>query len=300
MAYTDFQSTLKERIAYAEQVVSSYLPEVKGEQSIVMEAMRYSVLAGGKRLRPVLIHAFYELFGGAEKADEPFMAAMEYIHTYSLIHDDLPAMDNDDYRRGRLTCHKVYGEDMAILAGDALLNYAYEVAGTAAASGGERQCRALLMLASKAGIYGMVGGQTVDVANDGKPITADQLMMIYENKTGALIEAAMMTGAILGGADEAALRQIECIASCVGLAFQIQDDILDVTGTMEELGKPIGSDAKNAKTTYVTLYGLDAASRKVRELSDEAVRLLETLAEDCSGDPRFIRELILWLISRRS
>ena len=243
------------------------------------EAMNYSMTAGGKRLRPILIRETYELFGGEGMLCEPFMAAMEMIHTHSLIHDDLPALDNDDYRRGRLTTHKVYGEAMGVLSGVALLNRAYETMLTAFAltEDKERVISAMKIMADKTGINGMLGGQSVDVENDGKPLTREMLDYIYKNKTSALIEASMMTGAVLAGASEAEIKVVEQAAEDIGLAFQIQDDILDVTSTQEELGKPIHSDEKNNKVTYVSLMGADAAAGKVKELSDHAVDLLNGL-----------------------
>ena len=231
--------------------------------------MNTTVKAGGKRLRPMLINETYQMFGGKEDIVKPFMAAIEMIHTYSLIHDDLPALDNDDYRRGQKTCHIVYGEDMAILAGDALLNYAYEVATKAFDLAEKDQImnvvEAIKILASKPGIYGMIGGQVIDVKETGHAVSKDVLDTIYELKTGALIECAMMIGAILGGASDAEIQSVEKIAHYVGVAFQIQDDILDVTSTEEVLGKPIHSDEKNQKTTYVTLLGIEQAQKKVEE-----------------------------------
>ena len=262
-----------------------------------MEAMEYSLMAGGKRLRPMPMKETYRLFGGGEVLIEPFMAAIEMIHTYSLVHDDLPAMDNDDYRRGRKTTHVVYGEDMGILAGDALLNYAFETAGKAfdmAPDEALRIGRALQILAGKAGIYGMIGGQVVDVKSTGSAVSGEVLDFIYKLKTGALIESSMMIGAVLAGADEAQVKTVEEIAGMVGLAFQIQDDILDVTSTAEVLGKPIHSDEKNEKTTYVTWKGLDEAKALVEQISMEAVQKLKSL------DPPdlYLAELLESLIHR--
>ena len=245
-----------------------------------MEAMEYSLMAGGKRLRPMLMWETYRMFSGTSEAIYPFMAAMEMIHTYSLVHDDLPAMDNDEYRRGRKTTHVVYGEDMGILAGDALLNYAFETAVSAFSIEGvdaENIGQALQVLAKKAGIYGMIGGQVVDVKCTGQSISGDTLDFIYRLKTGALIESSMMIGAILAGASKDEIKSVETIAQKVGLAFQIQDDILDVTSTAEVLGKPIHSDEKNEKTTYVTWKGIEAAKAEVKQLSEEAVKELKRL-----------------------
>ena len=261
------------------------------------QAMNYSMLAGGKRLRPLLMEETYRLFGGEEKVIEPFMVGMEMIHTHSLIHDDLPAIDNDDYRRGRLTTHKVYGEAMGVLSGAALLNYAYEVMLQAFAltKESERVVKALTLMANKTGIYGMLGGQSVDVENDGKPLTKEMLDYIYRNKTSALIEASMMTGAILAGAGEQEVEIIGEAAGKIGLAFQIQDDILDVTSTEEELGKPVHSDEKNNKVTYVSLFGIQEASGQVKRLSEEAVSLIRGLYQK----NEFLCTLIQELVSRR-
>ena len=261
----NFKEELKRRTEEAEHVIREYLPEESGFAKTMAEAMNYSMTAGGKRLRPILIRETYELFGGKDKLCEPFMAAMEMIHTHSLIHDDLPALDNDDYRRGRLTTHKVYGEAMGVLSGVALLNRAYEVMLSAfdLTEDKDRVIAAMRIIADKTGINGMLGGQSVDVENDGKPLEHKMLDYIYKNKTSALIEASMMTGAVLAGASEKELKVVEQAAENIGLAFQIQDDILDVTSTQEELGKPIHSDEKNNKVTYVSLMGAPAAAGKV-------------------------------------
>ena len=261
------------------------------------EAMNYSMTAGGKRLRPILIRETYQLLGGEGELCEPFMAAMEMIHTHSLVHDDLPALDNDDYRRGRLTTHKVYGEAMGVLSGVALLNRAYEVMLKAfdLTEDKERVISAMKIMADKTGINGMLGGQSVDVENDGKPLKREMLDYIYKNKTSALIEASMMTGAVLAGASEEAVRIVEQAAEDIGLAFQIQDDILDVTSTQEELGKPIHSDEKNNKVTYVSLMGIQAAAGRVKELSDHAVDLLNSL----DRENEFLDLLVESLVSRR-
>ena len=246
----NFKEECRKRTEKIEEVLQNYLPKQEGHQRIIEEAMEYSLMAGGKRLRPMLMKETFDLFGGTGTVIEPFMAAIEMIHTYSLVHDDLPAMDNDDYRRGRKTTHVVYGEDMGILAGDALLNYAFETACTAFETEPQKAAligKALQILAGKAGIYGMIGGQVVDVKSAGHKISGELLMFIYKLKTGALIESSVMIGAILGGASEEDVRKMEEIASKVGLAFQIQDDILDVTSTTEILGKPVHSDEKMKK-----------------------------------------------------
>ena len=293
----NFNEELKKRTEEAERVIRKYLPEESGFAKTMAEAMNYSMTAGGKRLRPILIRETYRLFGGEGVLCEPFMAAMEMIHTHSLIHDDLPALDNDDYRRGRLTTHKVYGEAMGVLSGVALLNRAYEVMISAfdLTEDKERVIAAMRIMADKTGINGMLGGQSVDVENDGKPLEREMLDYIYKNKTSALIEASMMTGAVLAGASEEELEVVEQAAENIGLAFQIQDDILDVTSTQEELGKPIHSDEKNNKVTYVTLFGIEEASRQVKELSEDAVSLLKGL----NKNNEFLYLLVEKLINRR-
>lgn len=293
----NFQDKLKEKTGRAEEIIRKYLPDEEGFAVNMAQAMNYSMLAGGKRLRPLLMEETYRLFGGEEKVIEPFMVGMEMIHTHSLIHDDLPAIDNDDYRRGRLTTHKVYGEAMGVLSGAALLNYAYEVMLQAFAltEEKERVIKALTLMANKTGIYGMLGGQSVDVENDGKPLTKEMLDYIYRNKTSALIEASMMTGAILAGAEEKEVEIIGEAAGKIGLAFQIQDDILDVTSTEEELGKPVHSDEKNNKVTYVSLFGIQEASEQVKRLSEEAVSLIRGLYQK----NEFLCTLIQELVSRR-
>ena len=250
----NFKERFSQAVKETETVVYSYLPEETGHQKTIFEAMNYSVKAGGKRLRPLLMREVYRLFGGNGPEIEPFMAAMEMIHTSSLIHDDLPCMDNDEYRRGKLTTWKAYGYDMAVLAGDALMIYAFETASKAFSMGADpaKAGRAIGILAEKTGIYGMIGGQTVDVELTGKAVPREKLDFIYRLKTGALLEASMMIGAVLAGATVEEIKEVETMASEVGLAFQIQDDILDVTSTQEELGKPVLSDEKNEKTTYVT------------------------------------------------
>lgn len=293
----DFKVQMEQKVRKIEEILQEYLPRQRGYQSIIMEAMGYSLLAGGKRLRPMLMMETFHLYNGSSKALRPFMAAIEMIHTYSLVHDDLPAMDNDDYRRGRKTTHVVYGEDMGILAGDALLNYAFETAFKAFVTDPENSLltgRALTVLGEKAGIYGMIGGQVIDVKETGHSVSKELLDTIYKLKTSALIEASMMIGAILGGVSEEEVKKVEKIAEYVGKAFQIQDDILDVESTEEVLGKPIHSDEKNDKTTYVTLLGLEEAKKEVERLSDEAIRLLHQL----SGENEYLERLLLWLVHR--
>ena len=299
----NFNEELRDRVRYAEEVVikQAVLPE-EGYQKTVLSAMNYSLLSGGKRLRPVMMKESCVLFGENHPCLEAFMAALEMIHTYSLVHDDLPAMDNDEYRRGKKTTHVVYGEDMAILTGDALLNMAYEIAVQSMDKCTDdplllsRAVRAFNILTKKSGIYGMVGGQVYDVEAEDKNIhlSEDSLLFIFRLKTGALIQAALMIGAVLGGADDAGVDTMEQVGEAVGIAFPIQDDILDVTGNPKVLGKPVGSDAKNHKTTYVTLKGINEAAKDVEGYSDRAIDLLKTL------DKRneFLEELIRFLINR--
>ena len=294
----NIEQEITNRAASIEERIHTYMPTEPGLQQTVIDAMDYSVFAGGKRLRPMLMEASYRMFGGTEDTVEPFMAAIEMIHTYSLVHDDLPAMDNDEYRRGKKTTHAKYGEAMAILAGDALLNRAYETVAQAMLAHPEdsRLMRAFAILAEKAGIYGMVGGQTVDVESEkkGQEIGREKLDFIYRLKTGALLEASLVIGAVLAGASEEEAGRMEQAGTKLGLAFQIKDDILDVTSTMEVLGKPIGSDTRNEKSTYVTFEGLEQAQKDVKALSEEAVSILDGF----SGEHDFLRELFLYLIGR--
>lgn len=296
---SQFMEELQKKAEHINNVLEKFLPAEEGQQRIIFEAMNYSVRAGGKRLRPMLMEETYHMFGGSSAVIEPFMAAIEMIHTYSLVHDDLPAMDNDEYRRGKKTTHAVYGEAMGILAGDALLNMAYETASKAFGMevADARVARAFAVLAKKAGVYGMVGGQVVDVESeksDDCPITREKLDFIYRLKTGALIESSMMIGAILAGASSDEISRVEQIAAKLGLAFQIQDDVLDVTSSLEVLGKPIGSDEKNNKATYVTFEGLDKAVSDVERISKEAEKLLD----DLGYDDAFLKELFEYLIHR--
>lgn len=296
----NFKETLEEKTKRANDILLKYLPEEKGFQSKVLEAMNYSALAGGKRLRPILMEESFILFGGSGVLVEPFMAALEMIHNYSLVHDDLPAMDNDKYRRGRKTTWNVYGDGMAVLAGDGLLNLAFETASTAfdLAADSEtlkRTASAIQILGKKSGIYGMIGGQAADIeAESGRQVTEELLLFIHENKTAALIQAAMMIGAILAGADQKAVLAMEKAAYNVGIAFQIQDDILDVTSTLEVLGKPVGSDEKNHKLTYVTLHGIEESREEVKKLSGEALSILRSFERK----NEFFEELVDSLITR--
>ncbi len=294
----DFKEEMAARIGQVQAIIEKYLPKEEGRQKTVIEAMNYSVQAGGKRLRPLLMHETYRMFGGRSEVIEPFMAAIEMIHTYSLVHDDLPAMDNDEYRRGKKTTHAQYGEAMGILAGDGLLNYAFETAAKAfeLEPGNVQVGKALSVLAAKAGIHGMLGGQCVDVESEGKPVTEETLTFIYHLKTGALLESSMMIGAILAGATLSEQKQVEQAAGELGLAFQIQDDILDVVSTTEKLGKPVGSDEKNHKTTWVTLFGVERARQDVERLSGHSVALMDALVVK----NEFLTRLMLDLIHRKS
>ena len=305
METQEFNDLLRKKTEELDLIIQGFLPAEQGWQKTVIRAMNYSVQAGGKRLRPMLMFETYRMFGGKGTEIEPFLAAIEMIHTYSLIHDDLPAMDNDEYRRGRETTWKVYGEAMAILAGDGLLNLAFETALTAFdrvdktnPEALRRVAEALAVLAQKAGIEGMIGGQTVDIEAETQPepVTEAQLTFIHERKTGALIVASMKVGAILAGASKEQLRALERCAEDIGMAFQIQDDILDVVGDSKELGKPVGSDEENHKQTYVTLYGLEEAKRLVETLSEEAV---EVYLKSIEGEHEFLEQLILILAGRR-
>lgn len=296
----ELQKEIDVRLKEIEEIIDGFLPEEKGYNATVIKAMNYSIKSGGKRIRPMLMQETFKLFGGTTFAIEYFMAAIEMIHTYSLVHDDLPCMDNDEYRRGRKTTHAVFGEAMATLAGDALLNYAAETALGAFDSDCDKYLvgKAVRILFNKSGIYGMIGGQTADVESEGMSpdeVTDNLLTYIHKNKTAALIEASMMVGGVLAGADNIQINTLEKIAGNVGMAFQIQDDILDVTGSFEELGKPIGSDEKNQKVTYVSLHGIDKAKADVEALSKEATVLLHTL----QGDNPFLEELLLSMVNRR-
>ena len=295
----DIRAEIQTRVDEIEQIIKRYLPAEEGYQKTIMEAMNYSILAGGKRLRPMLMSETYRLFGGKSKVIEPFMAAMEMIHTYSLVHDDLPAMDNDEYRRGKKTTWVAYGEAMAILTGDALLNSAYETALSAAEQPGAdplRVLRACRIFAHKAGIYGMIGGQVVDVEAEKEEhiLSEEELTFVYECKTSALIEASLMMGAVMAGAGEEEIKTMELVGHQVGIAFQIQDDILDLTSTLEVLGKPIGSDEKNHKQTYVHIHGMEQAKADVERMSSEALSLLQSK----HVRNEFLEKLVSWLITR--
>lgn len=303
----NFDAELAARTAYCEEVIGKFLPKENENTETcrfagtVIEAMNYSVLAGGKRLRPMFIAETCAMYGGRKELAEPFMAALEMIHTYSLVHDDLPSMDNDEYRRGRKTTHAVYGEGMAVLAGDALLNYAFETALKAfRAAQNESEyaavARSMEILSANAGIYGMVGGQCADIMAEDHPEKVDEEMLLYihRNKTARMIQSGLLIGAVLAGAPEEDVESLGKIAENVGIAFQVRDDILDVTGSLEELGKMIGSDEKDGKVTYVTLKGLEESAQVVRSLSEEAITAFDHLSKDNA----FLRALILQMIDR--
>ena len=302
----NFEEQLREKTEEIEALLKGYLPAEEGYAKRVKEAMNYSVLAGGKRLRPMLMLESFRLFGGEGELVKPFMAAIEFIHTYSLVHDDLPCMDDDEYRRGRKTTHAVYGEGMAVLAGDALLNWAFETMGEAfrlaEAEGGDallRASRAYRVLATKAGIGGMIGGQCADTQAEDYPpekVTQELLYYIHENKTAALFQASLMAGAVLAGADERQTGLMEEIGRKIGIAFQIQDDILDLTSSLEVLGKQTGSDLKNHKVTYVSLNGMEVSEKEVRRLSEEALSALSNVTEQRNA---FLEELVENLITRK-
>lgn len=294
----NFHDELTAKVEAVNKLLEEKLSVNTGLSEYLMDAMRYSVLAPGKRLRPIMMMESMKLFSEITEDLYSFMAAIEFIHSYSLVHDDMPCIDNDEYRRDRKTTHAVYGETTALLTGDGLLNFAYETAADSFTKSAhpDRCAKALKVLAKKAGIFGMVGGQAVDVycEKTKNPLTKDKLLYIHENKTAALIEASLMIGAILGGANESEIKLMEEAGSAIGIAFQIRDDILDVEGTFEELGKPIGSDEENNKDTYVTLFGLDEAKRDVAEYSDKAIKILDSFEKK---NP-FLKELVESLVLR--
>ena len=257
-------------------VLNSPIPEYKR----LYEAMNYSLLQGGKRIRPILTKAVLDAMKVDASLYKEFLCALECIHTYSLIHDDLPAMDNDDYRRGNLTNHKVYGDGMAILAGDGLLTYAFQLCSENTTASAEQKIKAIQCLATAAGPEGMVGGQAFDLLSEGKHIPLEELKILHSGKTGALFNAAIELGLILSNADQAKYAAYMTYANCLGLLFQITDDILDVTGTIEELGKTPGSDIRQDKSTYVSLLGLDEARNEAHAVAQKAHAALATIEDD--------------------
>ena len=286
------------QIERIEHSVMSYLPEKDGLTDTVTDSMKYSLTAGGKRVRPVLVLEFARLCGGSEECAMPFACAVEMIHTYSLIHDDLPCMDDDDMRRGKPTNHKVFGEAAAVLGGDALLTLAFETALSERAvklNGFEKCVRAARLLASCAGAEGMIGGQIIDIESEGKKIGADRLRVMDAKKTGALIKAACLMGCISAGADEEKLEAAAKYAECIGLAFQIVDDMLDITSDEVTLGKPIGSDEENDKSTYVSLLGLEECRAQTVELTEKAISALSVF----EGDTQFLADFARSLRDRK-
>ncbi len=288
---------LSKKVKEIDDYLQKSLPQQSEYPSEIFEAIRYSVFAGGKRLRPVLLLSACEALGGESEKAVDFACAIEMIHTYSLIHDDLPAMDNDDYRRGRLTSHKKFGEATAILAGDGLLHHAFEVMANACVKDCNMQrVKAMQEIAHSAGVYGMLSGQVVDVLSEGKEIDEKTMYFIHKNKTAAMLQGALKAGAILAGATQKQIEIMEQAGEKIGVAFQIADDILDITSTLEELGKPVHSDEKNEKNTYVTMYGIEKSQQMVETLSQEAISLFQTLGEKAD----FLIELTKYLIDRKN
>lgn len=295
----NFKEELKQKQQHIEQLLMKYLPKTNTQYNqLVIDAMQYSLMAGGKRIRPIFMYEAYRMCQGSKEAINAFMSAIEMIHTSSLIHDDLPAMDNDDLRRGMPTCHIKYREDIAILAGDALLNCAFEIMIEKAVSDPDiNLIKAMRAVARASGTNGMIGGQVADVLNENKPIDLDCLNYIHLNKTSAMIEGSFMAGALLAGASDEIVEDFRRIGRDIGLAFQIQDDVLDVTSTQEILGKPINSDLKNQKTTYVTLKGIDESIRIVNELLEDAIDLLKKFKDI---DSQFMVKFVEYLKTRES
>ncbi|MPM85086.1 Farnesyl diphosphate synthase [bioreactor metagenome] len=292
----EFKDVLKEKTDYIETLLNEYMPKEEGYQQTIMQAMNYSLKAGGKRLRPILTLESCKIVGGKEEDAIPFAMAIEMIHTYSLIHDDLPALDNDDLRRGKPTNHKVFGEAMATLAGDALLNYAFEVmlSSSIDKKDSNKYLKAINEIAKHAGIYGMIGGQVVDVESENKIIDKDKLDFIHLNKTAAMIVGCMRAGAIIGGASEEKLEKVTKYGRNIGLSFQIVDDILDITGDEAKLGKPIGSDIENHKSTYPSLLGLEKSREIARQLIEEGKSSIDGLSSEID----FLNQLGDYIISR--
>jgi len=298
MSAFDLEAYLKDKRVLVDAALERFLPGEDVQPPTVHRAMRYSVQAGGKRLRPILVIAGAEAVGAPPATVMPTACALEMIHTYSLIHDDLPAMDDDDYRRGRLTNHKVFGDAVAILAGDALLTLAFKlVADNAALVSDPRVvCDVVAAIAEASGTFGMVGGQVVDIESEGKAITPETLEYIHRHKTAALLRGSLWVGARLGGADAAALAAIDDAGQSLGLAFQIVDDILDVEGSLEALGKTAGSDARKQKATYPALHGLEVSRREARRLIEEAKSRLAVFGDRATP----IRALADFVVERKS
>ena len=296
-----FEERQAEYVSMVNRALERYLPEDNGPYGVVRQAMRYSAGAGGKRIRPLLTLECARLFGGRPEEALPLACAVEMVHTYSLIHDDLPCMDNDDMRRGKPSCHKQFGEANALLAGDGLLTLAFELIGSAPELAGTSPLAALKacrILAKCAGVDGMVGGQVMDLINEENPVEEDTLLETYRLKTSALLEAACCMGACAAGADESAVKAAGSYARKLGVAFQIVDDILDVTGDEKTLGKPVGSDAESGKTTFVTLRSLAEAKAKAEQLTGEALAAVGNLTAENPENGDFLRELTRRLLIR--
>lgn len=288
----EFENILKNDIRKVDNSLLSYLPDAKDGQYQVAEAMKYSLINGGKRIRPVLALEFARACGGTRNECLPLACALEYVHTYSLIHDDLPCMDNDDLRRGKPSCHKQFDEATALLAGDALLTHAFEIISEAELSD-DKKVMAVSLLAQNSGVSGMIGGQVIDLLFEQGSPNLKELLTVYKLKTGALISAACLLGCISAGADSSQMAAASKFAYSLGIAFQIQDDILDITGDEKKLGKPVGSDATNSKKTYATIAGLSKAQQDVKKLTDNAISQL-----DAFEDAEFIKLLALKLVNR--
>jgi len=289
----NFLTELEAKINVVNQALQKYFVKQENHQASIYNAMEYSLFSGGKRIRPVLCLAAAELFGGGEEV-MPFACALEMIHTYSLIHDDLPCMDDDDLRRGKPTNHVVFGEGMAVLAGDALLNCAAETVLQNSQVPAPQTLEAMKVLFASSGTEGMIGGQVIDLESEGKTVDAVTLMAMHVHKTGALIIAAAKMGAIIAGATREDVLNMENFARYVGVAFQIKDDILDVESTTDVLGKPVGSDSLNEKTTFVTLYGLEQSKKMLEDYTQKAIEVLAPYGESAE----FLRELALFLLQR--
>lgn len=282
-----------------EKALFELLPETEKLEEILFDSMRYSLGAGGKRVRPALVFSFNKLCGGNEEVATLFACAVEMIHTYSLIHDDLPCMDDDDMRRGKPSNHIMFGEDIALLAGDALLTKAFEIISSEKAvelAGAKACCKAVNVLASYTGADGMVGGQVIDLINENKNAPVEILREMDYKKTACLIKSACELGCICANADDELVKLASEYGECIGLAFQIQDDILDVTSTEVELGKPIGSDSTNSKSTYVSLLGIDECKKIVKELTEKAINSLKKF----EGDTSELENLANYLADRKN
>lgn len=288
----DFKAQIEKYCDTVNTELMKYIPEANDGQRDVTKAMRYSLSNGGKRLRPIFVLEFCRMCGGDVNKALPYACAIEYIHTYSLIHDDLPCMDNDDMRRGKPSCHKMYGEATALLAGDALLTHAFEICSASELSDGQN-LRAVSLLSQNAGVGGMIGGQVIDLKYEQSDPSISDILTVHRLKTGALISAACILGCIAAGADDEKITLASRYAYMIGTAFQIRDDLLDIMGDEEKLGKPIGSDADNDKTTYVTLVGADRAQQDVKTLTDKAVEILDSFSEN-----DFMKTLSEYLVNR--